>query len=78
MIMINDVKSTPINYCNTKSKKIYSLNIQIFFIVYTIYINQINHQNFSLFYLFILQRSNSFTQYIFLYGSLSDIIEMKW
>lgn len=74
MIMINDVKSTPINYWNTKSKKIYSLNIQIFFIVYTIYINQINQQKLSLFSLFILQRSNSFTQYIFLYGSLYDII----
>lgn len=74
MIMINDVKYTPINYWNTKSKKIYSLNIQIFFIVYTIYINQINHKNFPLFSLFILQRSNSFSQYIFLYGSLYDII----
>lgn len=50
MIMIKEVKSTPINYWNTKSKEMYSLNIQIVFIVYTIYINQINHKNFPFFF----------------------------
>lgn len=61
MIMINNVKSTPINYWNTKSQKIYSLNIQIFlYCIYNIY-KSINHKNFPLFSSFILPRSNPFT-----------------
>lgn len=56
MIMINDVKSTPINYWNTKSKKIdiyiFSQYTDFFDCIYNIYKSNKSQKFFFIFFIY--------------------------